>query len=351
MTTTAPAFGRGGDAAQEIEDALNASRGGSFAKIHYLPNIGKDKSLVLRYITDEPDWFNIMVHGGAQTKNAPSDYPADRKWPGSMPATCRHDKAFAGIYNDCYICDHEVMGNYGKPSKPTLRVTAIACLREEVLWTPALVAEYSADPALIGKRAGMKDVTREIAEVDDKGEPTGKTRVEPALVLVQKAMKNYFGGLRSIAKNYDNTICDRDFIVQQRNEEKDVEFHHIPLPPDGLAPGTEAWNRYADAMVTQKLDIGAFLSDRASDDYYARFFDPTKTPAPRKGKDDSTAGAQDAAPQEAKPSNEPSPDRLEAMKARVQSAGGGATSSVPAGTIPGTTAGAAPKTALIDFSG
>ena len=345
MTTTTPAFGRGGDSAQEAEDALSASRGG-FARTHYLPIIGKDKSMVLRYITDEQDWIHAMTHGGAQTKNKPSDWPEARKWPEQMPATCRHDKAFVNMYGDCYICDNNVMGGFGKASKPTLRISAIACLREEVLWTAELVAQRGADPVLIGKRAGYRDATREIAETDEKGEPTGKTRIEPALVLVQKAMSNYFGGLKAMAKNY-GTICDRDFIVQQRNENKDIEFHHIPLDKDGLAPGTEGWKRYEDALVAQKLDIQAILADKASDDYFARFFDPTKIPAPRQGKDDSTAGSQDSAQQSA-PTNEPDPDRLAAMRARVQSAGG---SPAPTTSVDSTPAGASARTStMIDFS-
>lgn len=324
--TQAPAFSRGGDAAQQMEEELSASRGSNFRRTEYLPNIGKGNTIFVRYLTDSPDWYHTLMHTSAPTKAAPSDWPKERKWPESLPAICRYDKAFKAMYSDCYICDAQLVNKWGKVSKPVLRVWALAVIREEVIGTPDMVEKGWISQEQVGKRVGFKDATREVEETDEDGKPTGKKTIEPRIVVVNKAMNNYFTGLNSMFGIY-GTVCDRDYALKQVGENKDVEFQHIPLDPTPThKPGTESWAAYDEAIKTQGLDLVTIMSDKASDDFYAKFFDPTKEAPKRESKNsdgsESKGQGAPAAQQQASPSNEPDADRLAAMRARIR--GGGA---------------------------
>lgn len=322
-----PAFGRGGDAAQQAEEALAATRGSNFRRTEYLPNIGKDKTVFIRYLTDSPDWYHTLQHNSVPTKSAPSDWPAQRKWPDSMSAVCRYDEAFAGIYSDCYICDAKLVSQYGRECKASLRVWALAVLREEVLGTQAMVDQGMISAEQVGRRVGFKDATREVDETDADGKPTGKKTIEPRIVVVNKAMNNYFSGLNSMYGIY-GTVCDRDYVLKQIGEKKDVEFQHIPLDPTPThKPGTESWAAYDEAIKAQGLDLAAIMAEKASDDFFAKFFDPNKQAPQREKKDgEQSSGGQatqaSQIQQSVAPSNDVDPDRLAAMRARIR---GGAT--------------------------
>jgi hypothetical protein len=307
-----PTFGRGGGAAEEADEALHASRGKKFHKVPYLSLTDGDSQWV-RYITDSPEWLWVKQHTGAPTKNRPADYTGN--WPDSMPATCRYDDGFGGFYQDCYICDAKLVNQWKKPCTPQIRLWAIAVLREEVIGTQEMADAGQIDPKKVGFMVGCRDVYREVPVLDAEGKDTGETKKELALVLVNQAVNNYFKGLQSAYGTY-GTVCDRDFKVERKGTGKDTEFYNISGDPTpNLAPGTEKWKRYTDAVVEQKIDLEAINADRASDDYFARFFDPDKTPAPRGSSSDSKAAP--AAQQESAPSNDLNSEQLQAMKDRL----------------------------------
>lgn len=307
MTTAAPTFRRGGEAAQE--DSKSA---GGFRRTNFL-SIEEDKPVFLRYLTDEKDWIYVDQHAGALTKPKPANLDAGVNWPSSMPATCRHDKAFEGIYSDCYICDNNVQNNYGKPAKPTIRIWALACLREEVIGTEALVEAGTCTADQIGKRIGFKDAIRKVAETDEKGEPTGKEIEERALVVVNMAPNNYFNALTAIAQVY-GTVCDRDYVVKRSGKGTDTEYANIALSETpNLKPGTESWKRYETAIEEQSLDLGTLVADRASDEYYGRFWDPAYKVGETKATDGSTQ-----ADVPAKADDGVDEERLAAMRDRVR---------------------------------
>lgn len=372
-TSKTSRFGRGGAQAIEEEEAIRAMRGGgSFRKTHYLPKIGKGNHIYLRYLTDSPDWFYVQQHAGVKTKAAPSDWPQDRKFPESMPAICRYDKAFQAdpehgleaVYADCAICDLEIESNYGRKATASTRVYALAILREEVLGTEEMVAAGQITPEMVGKRVGFKDATREVEvpKKDDKGETIkdaeGKAVlekvVEPAIIVVNQAVGNYFAGLQSMYGMY-GTVLDRDYAVQQHNEMKDVDYNHIPMDPiASLKPGTEGWGRYEKAIEEQgeSVDIEALLMDRSSDEYYALFFDP-RVSAPKRenegGNNTPQGGGQAQAPtaqQQTAPNGDVDQDKLAAMRARVR----GDAAPAPAQEPEKTSAGAATPAGGIDFS-
>lgn len=307
------AFRKGGQGAQQEAEQT----GGGFARTEYL-KVEDDGQVTLRYLTDSPDWIYVDQHAGAPTKNKPEDFSGN--WPKSMPATCRYDEAFKGVHTDCYICDAGLTNTYGKPCKPTIRVWALACLREEVIGTKEMVAKGEIEESQVGKRLGFKDAMREIADRDEKGQETGKTRLERAIVVVNMAPSNYFNGLQSLYGVY-GTVCDRDYVVKKSGKGKDTAYNHIPLDPTpNLKPGMERWEKYEKSVKEQNISLEEIISDKASDDYFARFFDPSKTPAPRGGGENTSGGGQ-APEAPAAPADEVDADALAAMRARVRGHG------------------------------
>lgn len=309
-------FRKGGEAAQKAAESAGGAR---FARVEYL-KIEDDSQVALRYLTDSPDWLFVDQHAGAPTKNKPSDWDDSKgKWPDSMPAVCRYDSAFEGQFSDCYICDAGLVNNWGRPCKPSVRVWALACLREEVIGTPELVAAGKCTEDKIGKRIGFRDATRKVAEVNEKGEPTGNEIDQRALVVVNFAPNNYFNALQASYSIY-GTVCDRDFIVKKTGKGKDVEYTNIALDQTpNLMPGSESWARYDEAIKEQNLSLEAIVTDRASDDFYARFFDPNKTPAKKEGEKSTSSPAE--APKAQVPASaddEVDQARLAEMRARVR---------------------------------
>jgi hypothetical protein len=314
-----PNFGRGGESAAEAEEQLSASRGGNFRKTNYLPKIGKGKSIFIRYVLDSQQWYYANAHPAVPTKNKPANWPEGRSWPKTMPAVCRYDKTWKGIHADCYICDAKLINEWGRPCNPVLRVWTIAVIREEVIGTQEMVDKEIIPAEMVGKRVGFKDATREIDEVDAEGKPTGNKKQEIAMIVVNQAMPNYFSGLQAMFGVF-GTLCDRDYVLLQKDEGKDVDFQHIHMDPSAShQPGTESWKRYEQAIKDQGIDIEALLVDRASDDFYATFFDPNKeAPIKEKKEDVKTPASAPTAQQAAAPDHDVDQEALKAMRDRLK---------------------------------
>lgn len=307
MSTPAPNFGRGGAAAEE---AAKQAGGGKFAKVNYF-SLEENKTAVLRFLTDSPDWLYVKQHPSVPTKNKPADFKGN--WPPSMPAICRHDGAFAGIYTDCYVCDTPIMNprDNTKPLKPAVRVWALAVEREPVVEN--------------GVTKGYRSVIEEIPVRDEKGEETGKVIRQPKIVVVNMGMKNFFSGLQGIFGLF-GTVCDRDYLIRRTGTGLDTDYQIIPLDKiESVQPGTPAWEKFEKAIEENGLDLAKIVADKASDEYYARFFDPTKTVASSGGTADASPAEQAAAaptPQAQEPVVDQ--DRLAAMRDRVRGTGGNA---------------------------
>jgi len=324
----APKFGRGGAAAEEADEAVRKASGKKFHKVPFL-SIDDGGYQILRYLTDSPDWLWVKQHTGVPTKNPPKDYEGN--WPESMPSTCRYDDAFAGIYSDCYICDAKLHNKWKRPCNPQVRIWAIAVLREEVKGTQEMADAGQIQPNQVGFVVGCRDVYREAPVLDADGKDTGEVKQELALVLVNNPVSNYFQGLQSAYGTY-GTVCDRDYKVERKGSGKDTEYHNISLDKTpNLMPGTDKWQRYLDAIEEQKVDLEKIVSDKASDDYYARFFDPNKTPEPRQS-DEADKGGASTAQQSAAPSNDVDPEQLAAMRERIK--GGAQKAASPAASAP-----------------
>lgn len=304
-----PGFRRGATQAAEIV------KGSPFARTQFF-SVEDGKNVHLRFLTDaEPDengdggWITVLQHQNIKTKPAPDGFKGN--WPGHMSAVCRHDPAFAGIYDDCYICDFLVDGKSVK--KPGGRVWALACVREEVIGdgSPEL-----GGPENKGKKLGFRDVTRDVtipAREAKDGQPAlpEQTVTEKAILVVNMGYKNFFSLLNAYYSR-NGTILDRDFWIQRKGNDLDTEYQIVgedPIIIDGEVMDLREpkfMERYKTDLVLEEV-----LAARADDEFYARFFDP------RFSADDGKVVSTGAAP-EPKPDSEPDEDTLAAIANRVR---------------------------------
>jgi hypothetical protein len=325
MTTAIPDFRRGAEAAAEA-----GKGGGNFPKTHYF-GLEDQESVLVRFITDKDDWLVVDQHSSVPTKRQPADYQG-QNWPQKMGAVCRKDKALRPVYPDgCYICEHLVDGKQVK--KAGGRTWALACLREEVRGdgSPEMGGEEQK-----GKVLGIRDQTREVAEIGPDGKPTGVTTVEKAIVVVNMGYKNFFASLTGFAGHY-GTVLDRDYLIKRNGTDQTTTYSIIPLDPIVMPDGRKYDLRDPEfaARYATDIDIVELLLDRSSDEFYGRFFDP-RVEASFKGGSNGGSGST-AASTPPKPSNEPSEDKMAALAARVQDYGSGA--AAPAATPAAATTG------------
>lgn len=286
------------------EAAKDASKGGSFARTQFF-GLKDQESTILRFLTDADVWITVDQHQMIPTKAKPSDYPADANWPERMGSVCRRDPAFS--YGECYICDFlvgQVKSGKGVLKKPGGRTWALACLREEVKED--------------GKVVGLRDKTREVTIAEKDGQPE-RTITEKAIVVVNLGYKNFFSILEGFAGRY-GTILDRDYWIKRSGDDKDTTYQVVPMDPIDTERGRfdlrepEFMQRYKS-----DLDLETTISERADDDFYARFFDP-RFSSSKDGKIEATGAVPDAP---AAPSGEVDAERLAALSQRVKGYGGG----------------------------
>lgn len=247
--------GRGVEAMKAATDFT----GGDFRKIHhftmFVPKPG-DK-VVVRFITPIDKMPVVKFHNFVPTdmRKAPA---GSTNWPKTMSAVCRRDPAFTG-FSDCYICDNKIENQQGKVIKATPKMTAIACLR----------MEYKNDDG----STGWTDVPREV-KIKEGDEV--KEVVERSLIMVSMAPSNFWDNIMGYGQRY-GTLSDRDYEIERQGE--GISTKYIPFPMDKdpeLYPGSAKW-AYEQAAETQGLNVDQFIVNQASNEYYARFFDPRFT--------------------------------------------------------------------------
>lgn len=298
-----PDFRRGAEAAKE------ATRGGNYARTEFF-SLEDGKTAILRFLTDADEWITVAQHQMIKTKAQPDGYTGN--WPERMGCVCRDDDAFAGIYDDCYICSYLVDGD--KIKKPSSRIWALACLREEVLGDGSTEL---GGPEMKGKRVGLRDMTREVtisAKEAADGKPARKeeTITEKAVVVVNMGWKNFFGVLEGYAAKY-GTVLDRDFWIKRNGAGLDTSYQIISEDP--IMSNGEVFDlrepKFMERYETN-IDLVEIITDRSSNEFYARFFDPRFS-----SDDDGEVKATGATP-EAKPTTDVDPERMEALANRVR---------------------------------
>lgn len=316
-----PNFRTGAEAAQA------AAKSGGFAKTQFF-QLEDGKSAILRFITDafvDPNfphveaWITVDQHQRIPTKEKPDNW-GNSKWPEYMSAVCRYDEAFIGMYSDCYICDH-IVGNNGI-KKPSARTWALACLREDVIGDGS---EALGGEAMKGKVVGRRDVTREVTipareAKDGKPAQAEETRTEKAVVVVNMGWKNFFSTLEGYASHY-GTVLDRDYKITRKGAGMDTDYNIIPLDPiqaktaNGEVKVMDLRHPEFAERYASSLDLTEVVAETATDKFYAKFFDPRYSAS-----DDSDEVKETGAPaeQQAKPSNDPDPEKMAELTARVK---------------------------------
>lgn len=269
-TSPAMSFRRGGSAAEQAEKEANVSSSGRRGPDFF--GLKEDgESTVIRLLTDHDEWIWVDQHSFVPTKQGPKDA---EKWPKSMTSVCRKDKAFEGHYSDCYICDAKLKNSFGKVATPRIRVWALAVERELVRGDGS---EALGGPAKQGVVIGVRDKIDEVDEFGADGKPTGNKLNYPRILVINMPMKGFFSHLKALHGLY-GTVADRDFSVTRSGTGTETEYKIVPIDPiPDVRPGTPAWDKYLQAVNEREISLEGIVADKATDEYYARFFDPTKT--------------------------------------------------------------------------
>lgn len=315
-------FNTGGAAAEEAAKASRASGNRSRAAFFSLSD---GEETFVRFLDESDDWIWIKQHNFVPTKGAPSDATDDQKknFPTKMGAVCRYDDAFRDDYHDCFICD-QMTNDKGKKFFPQIRLWARVVMRVPVVGTQEMVEAGQIGEHQVGKRVGFRDGEVEEDDLNDAGQPTGKKVQKKDVRVVNMPMKNFFGHFQGYYDAY-GTVLDRDYRIKRIGAGLETEYKIAPMDP---IPGHDLSDPELQARYEGLVNIEKIIEERASDEFYARFFD-TRVAAPaRKAQGGEGAEAPAAAPVAAE-EDTVSKDKLDAMKARVRGGTASATASGP----------------------
>jgi hypothetical protein len=310
-----PAFAKGAKAA--------AKQGSAFAKGVPYFTLKDGETALVRFLTDADaiqvgnteagGWISVLMHNHVQTKPAPptpAPKPGEKpgpQWPQYMTAVCRADPAFGDQFKDCCLCNASV--------KKTNRTWALVVMREEVKDDK-------------GKRKGIRDLKREVTKKDANGQET--TGEEPDIRVINMAGKNFFNRVATFASYYE-TVLDRDYVITRTGDKLETEYGTIALDQIPLEDGSiydlrrpELMKRYLPTAETEGYAaasdtvLGPIVEERASDEYYAKFFDTRVTWTPKRpaNSDDATTATEEATITPA-PSNDATNVDLATLRARI----------------------------------
>jgi hypothetical protein len=217
---------------------------------------------IYRFLQEGDEVLSVRTHQSIPTKKKPE---GATKWPSSLPAVCRYDPAFDGIHSDCYVCDEQVISPWtDKPITSSPRYWILAMELEEV--------------RVAGVFEGYKPIMVE-REID------GKKVKMPKIVVINLGAKNFFSALLTTFK-LDGSITDQAFTITRTGSSTATNYtpsgtgrernaKGIPYSKRGTPDWWEEnFGKYLDELGVNLEDI---VSDQASDERYARFFDPRVT--------------------------------------------------------------------------
>lgn len=305
-----PRPSKGLDTAEKISEE-NKSSGFYRVRTYFM----KDGEVAyLRYLTPMDEMITADTHSYCETKPRPAEYKG-ATWQEHMPAICQNDRMFLLYdendrptgeyepgYGDCFIHNRDRGklrdGKFKKDkSVPDTQTYALAVVREPI-----------PDP-VSGKPVGFKD-----CEDDYKKEDGTVVRI-PRIVVISQKHYNYWSGVEA-AMFLGGDVRGQDFRVAR----KDTGYTFVGLGQDPkLNPETPAWNRYASALQLVGYDLETEILKMASPDWYARWFDPARTPEGGYGRHGSDGEGEDG--EGAVPAAEP-PDqaKVDALRERMQAA-------------------------------
>lgn len=265
---------------------------------------------ILRFLEESPEWRKVPTHRFFPTKPEPEGH--EGKWPKMMPATCRAGGLAKRFPQGCAIDSSGYEGKFNKGSRP-----------EDVRYTMAVEREQYEDE---NGRKQYRDIEIQVPVCDEQGNPIeGETIGLPSIVLVGETMFKLMNGVKATGEAY-GSLCGQDIrlkLIKNPNGKDGLIFQPVALKPDPLIqPGTKHWEIYMHTQELWKpggLVLNREIFYRAGDEYWNRFFlmEDGRTHAEhmiRKG-----APANEPASSRAVQQSEPvNPDRLAAMRARIQ---------------------------------
>ncbi len=304
-------------------DNIAKTEGSDYVTRYPFFSIKEGEIAYLQFVTDVHEWQKASMHNMVPTKPKPSWW-GDTPWPSQISAVCRRTLMQDGkpLYDDCYIDDFVQIN--GRPAKATGRTWAIAILREEVIGdgTPQLGGD-----AYRGRRYGFRNKTCKWATFGDDNKMIGEPETRPAFVVISKAWKNFFGGIRSAANVNGGTVANLTFAIERVGDGLDTDY---PATSLGASPQDFGRAEYlkrigidvaADPsqpggirkLWPEELNLAKMLQYRVSEEYYALFVDPRVQAPPSNRK---MAHQEDMAPVRSVPSIQD--DELQRMRERIQ---------------------------------
>lgn len=306
-----PNFRRGGQAAEEA--AKQQQNFGNNRNKYF--TIKEDKgTAVLRLIDDgdpETGWIYTKQHSYVPTKG-PDDTMSDEqkgRWAKRAGAVCRHDDAFRSLYKDCYICDH-MRKEDGKPFSAGIRLWARAIVRVPVLGEQEHVEAGLIKQHMVGQAVGYEDAM--VPDPEGSGE-------RPDVVILNFSMKNFFSALQGYY-DINGTVLDRDFHITRKGVGTDTDYSIIARDPLHNEDGSvyDLRDPETRAQYENIVNLEEEIARQASDDHYAKFFDPTKPIPQRKRDGEDEVGTAQTATTPVAATKEPDAAQMEAMRARVK---------------------------------
>jgi hypothetical protein len=297
-----------------LEAAERAAEEAKKSSFHRVPTLRiKDGDQVcIRFISERTVTFGM--HSGVDTKPKPAEFKGE--WPKSMFAVCQNDKAFRlrdenreildayeEGYGDCYI--HAAMKGKKDPKYDTDKSQA----RVQTFGL-AVQRKPRTDP-VSGVTVGFDDVTEEFRDAD------GAVHRVPKVVIIQQTYSNFWAPLKASMFMGSQMLTDKDFGITRK--ENDYLPSPGPQTPD-LAPGTPAWKRYEDTLELLGFDLVEHLLELASADWYARWFDPSRTPKGGYGRRDSDGDDTEEATEAAAAGDTPDQGEVDAFAERLRAA-------------------------------
>lgn len=295
------AFKRGLTHAQE--QAEKAKPKGDEDKPQYLTLKDGEFELV-RLLHDGDAWYSYMQHGYLPLREPSADWP-DRVQKfyreKTMGATCQRDENIGGDY--CFACDdlHMITPNprTAKAKRasnrgryfPQQRYLIPVLIRREIVATqemidsgevPATLTRNGREVPSLNRPIAVVDQTEERDEIGDDGEKTGRRVQVPMIRLVEHPYDTSIAALTAeYLDSEDRTVLDRDFKLTRQGEMLETKYLWTSRKPiqyrneqgeeliwdlgdkDLFAP----YERYIP-------DIEKIITERATPEYYAKFFDP-----------------------------------------------------------------------------
>jgi hypothetical protein len=331
---------RGGQAARERQaaekEAREKARSNSFRTWEYCrlaaPADGQlyGESIVVRVVTDEPDWVETLQHNYMKTKPAPLDKPKEKGWPTHMDGVCRYtivpkkegDKIVeTPWYKDCFICDRVTVEGKKGPRKasPSPRFWAWAVEREEVLGTQEMLDKGEIEEHEIGTPVSYRD--KLVEHTDESGETTLGQR----WLLLNFATENFFDALLGYNNVY-HTVVDRDYKITRKGSGTDTSYGIVAMDVtydqvDGKRVKYDLRRPQVAEKYQPPVEIFKIVAEKASDEWYDWWFntDVESSWEAKYGKKEEKSGDSDQTNSTTAAEEEEAAKRLEAMRARLKS--------------------------------